>query len=265
MEAADALDDRPLAQSCYDALRPFAGLPVVASLAAGYGPVERWLAMAAATVGRLDDALRHLHRAVDACVATGETVLHARLVTELDELRERAVAGSPPMTVARCGRRWVVSMGAQRAVVPDLVGLGYLAHLAGRPGTGVPAVELAALARSVPAEVRSDQPVLDRTALTAFRRRLIELESDIAEAGGGHDAGRRAALAHEREAILTELGRVLNVRGTSRSFPGPAERAHNSVRKPLMRAADEVEAVDARLGTHLRVALRTGHVCSLHI
>ena len=41
-------------------------------------------------------------------------------------------------------------MGAQRAVVPDLVGLGYLAHLAGRPGTGVPAVELAAAARSVP-------------------------------------------------------------------------------------------------------------------
>jgi hypothetical protein len=38
-----------------------------------------------------------------------------------------------------------------------------------------------------------------------------------------------------------------------------------SVRKALVRAVDEVEAVDARLGTHLRAALRTGHVCSLHI
>jgi hypothetical protein len=265
VETADALDDRPLAQSCYDALQPFAGLPVVASLAAGYGPVERWLAMAAATVGRIDDALCHLHRAVDACVSTGETVLRDRLGAELDELRGRAVAGSAPMTVALCGRRWVVSMGAHRAVVPDLVGLRYLAHLAGRPGTGVPAVELAALARSVPAEVRSDQPVLDRTALTALRRRLVELESDIADAGTGHDAGRRTALAHEREAILAELGRVLNVRGASRSFPGPAERARVSVRKALVRAVDEVEAVDARLGTHLRAALRTGHVCSLHI
>lgn len=105
-----------------------------------------------------------------------------RLVAELDELRGRAIADSAPMTVARCGRRWVVSMGAHRAVVPDLVGLRYLAHLAGRPDTGVPAVELAALARSVPAEVRSDQPVLDRTALTALRHRLRELESDSADA-----------------------------------------------------------------------------------
>ena len=265
VEAADALDDRPLAQSCYDALRPFAAMPAVASLAAGYGPVERWLAMAAVTIGRIDDAVRHLERAVDDCAATGETVLRTQLVTELDGLRGRASAGSAPISVARSGRRWVVSMGAHRAVVPDLVGLGYLAHLARNPGACVPAVELAALSRSVAAEVRSDQPVLDRAALAALRRRLVELESDLAEAGTGHDGGRRTALAHEREAILAELGRLLNVRGASRSFPGPAERARVSVRKALLRAVDEVEAVDAWLGARLRAALRTGHVCSLQL
>ena len=37
------------------------------------------------------------------------------------------------------------------------------------------------------------------------------------------------------------------------------------VRKALLRALDEVEAVDDWLGSRLRTALRTGHVCSLQL
>lgn len=38
-----------------------------------------------------------------------------------------------------------------------------------------------------------------------------------------------------------------------------------SVRKALLRAVDEMEAIDAPLGTHLSAALRTGHTCYLNI
>ena len=265
VETAHALPDRELAQSCYDALLPFAALPVVASLAASYGPVERWLSLAAATLGRLDQAAEHLEAAIEACLITGETAMHATLLPILSELRRKADAARPTLSVVRNGRRWVVSMGSRQAVVRDLVGLGYLAQLAHRPGTGVPALELVAVPRSVPTDFLSDQPVLDRQALRALRRRLVDLESEITEAGNWHDAGRRDALDGQREAILAELGRVLNVGGGSRSFIGPAERARVSVRKALLRALDEVEAVDGWLGGRLRTALRTGHVCSLQL
>ncbi len=73
-------------------------------------------------------------------------------------------------------------------MVPAMQGLQYVRLLLESPGVDVPAVELAAAITGTP--VVEDAGVLvDQQALTAYRRRVRELDEAIerAEAGADHD------------------------------------------------------------------------------
>lgn len=64
--AAHGMDDARTAEEVYELLSPWHGLPVVASVGiADFGSVDHALGLAAATMGRLDEAIGHL----DACLA----------------------------------------------------------------------------------------------------------------------------------------------------------------------------------------------------
>lgn len=67
VELAAVLDDGVTAQSAYEALRPYAELPLMASLAmVCFGSAHRSLAVAALTYGKLDLAVEHFAAAVTA-------------------------------------------------------------------------------------------------------------------------------------------------------------------------------------------------------
>jgi DNA-binding SARP family transcriptional activator len=64
-EACVALDDATCAEPLYRRLRPYAGRPVTFGRAVGsYGAVDRHLGGLAATLGRIDDAIRHYRDAI---------------------------------------------------------------------------------------------------------------------------------------------------------------------------------------------------------
>ena len=64
-EAAAVLTDREVARGAHELLRPYAGRPVMPSLAITcFGSAERALGLAASTYGDLDAAVAHLERAV---------------------------------------------------------------------------------------------------------------------------------------------------------------------------------------------------------
>jgi DNA-binding SARP family transcriptional activator len=70
VEAAAILADRETAATAYALLEPFAGLPMMGSLAATcFGSVEHALGVASLTTGHLDRAITHLRRAVRANLA----------------------------------------------------------------------------------------------------------------------------------------------------------------------------------------------------
>jgi len=58
-EAAYAVGDLALARKCYAELAPYAGRMAVAGVAVAQGPVDGYLALAAATLGDLEAAGRH--------------------------------------------------------------------------------------------------------------------------------------------------------------------------------------------------------------
>ena len=95
----------------------------------------------------------------------------------------------------------------RRAVAPDLVGVRYLGTLLTHPGAEIPAVELCG-----GADVDGGgQEVVDRDTLDAYRRRVAEIDEELAVAGRPSDRRRVRRLGDERAALREELASVLAV------------------------------------------------------
>ena len=161
-------------------------------------------------------------------------------------------------TIARRGRSWVLGAGGREVVVPDLLGMTYLVQLLTNPRVEIAAAALVGDGGGGPTV---DQPLLDPTALASYRRRVTELEDDLAEAERNADDERAARARIELDAVVEELTRTTNRFGRARSFSSPTERARTAVQKAVRRTLDHVEHEDATLGAMLRASVRTGRVC----
>lgn len=296
-DVAVALGDAPLAHDVYAALAPYAALPLVPSLAVTcLGSAERPLALAATTFGDRALAVEHFERALVADERIGNRPMTAVAKAELaqalagsDGSRRRArgllteaiaeaetmgmtvrrdewlgwldgldsAASAATCTVQRAGSRWVVSQGDLRAEVANLVGMQYVKALVDRPGEDVPAAELAGA--GVVDGARHE--LADRQTLDDYRQRVRELDVEIAEADDDADLARAEQLRMEREDLRDELGRVLGMGGSQRTFADTSERARTAVAKAVKRAIDAVEEVEPRLAEHLRTSIVTGRAC----
>jgi hypothetical protein len=103
--------------------------------------------------------------------------------------------------------------------------------------------------------------MLDMTALAAYRRRLSELDEDIAEAGSWADSRRLEGLQRERDALLAEVRSATGLGGRQRRSGGTDERARVAVRKAIASAVARIERDLPDLGRLLRHTVRTGGAC----
>jgi hypothetical protein len=157
---------------------------------------------------------------------------------------------------------WQAIYQGRTAYLRDAKGLHDLAALLARPRVDLPALELAGVEEPQRGESRRTDPVLDRTALQAYRRRLTELDEELDAAHATSDLalGRRAG--DERERLLAELRRATRPGGASRSLgPSTAERARKAVTARIRDAIRRIGAVHPELGAHLDRTVRTGRTC----
>jgi hypothetical protein len=160
---------------------------------------------------------------------------------------------------------WVGFQGAVTAI-RDVKGLHYLRILLRSPGADIPAIDLSDAVAGHPGIQAAGGGLgaaLDQQALSAYRRRLAELDADLGEARSWADTGRAAKLAAERDALLGQLRAATGLGGRARARqPGSAhERARIAVRKAIASAIDRVSAVDPALGRHLSANVTTGTIC----
>lgn len=171
-----------------------------------------------------------------------------------------------PIVCVRRGREWLLQAQGRRAAVGHSVGMLHLAVLLANPGTELPAEDLAAGAAAfgggrAAAGWTSAQPVLDRTAVRRYLRRLDELRGGIEDLETAGDERGSAALRAERDQIMAEIGAATGLGGRGRTFAGNGERARVAVGKAIRRAIARVEEVDGRIGAHLRRSVHTGIRC----
>jgi tetratricopeptide (TPR) repeat protein len=294
VETAAVLGETNLARQAYDLLTPFAHLPVVPSVAiACFGSTERSLGLAALTLGDVELAIAHLDRAVDANVQLANRPLTACTRADLAdallrrggnqtraaELLDLAIADATEMgmttraeawkatrrtlhrtiTISRDGSRWRLTRHGRAVLVPDLVGMRYLARLVANPGAEIPALDL--VTEFDHTAQPTNHTVLDDRARAAYARRARELTEELAAARDDADRTRVARLELELDTLTEEIERQTGINGRPRHFDGPAERARTAVRKAITRAIDAVEAVEPAAAATLRAAVTTGYRC----
>ncbi len=119
-EAIALIGDEERAPRAYEVLLPYEGLIIVVARAAGCnGPVDRVLGLLARTIGRTDDAERHLGNAVEIATGMGDKpgmalcgLELAELLLARDEANDRELAlemlSAVLGTAREMGARWIV-------------------------------------------------------------------------------------------------------------------------------------------------------------
>lgn len=158
---------------------------------------------------------------------------------------------------------WSVGPAGEARLLPDMKGLHYLRALLQRPRVELTALEMSAMAAAhgtIVAEPGTGER-LDRTALTAYRNRLREIDEELDEAQSWNDPARAERVEAEREALLRELAGAAGLGGRARTMGGTAERARVAVRKAIAAALDRIDAEDPAMARLLRRTVHTGSAC----
>jgi tetratricopeptide (TPR) repeat protein len=175
----------------------------------------------------------------------------------------------------REGDFWSVVFGDHTVRLRDLKGLHYLARLLADPGREFHVLDLVSGERVEPGNASSAaEPglmfrggldageLLDARAKQAYRRRLAEIEEDLAEARTMGDSERATQAEAERDFLVRELARAVGLGGRDRRAGSVSERARASVTRAVRQAMARIREHNSPLGEHLDRAIRTGTYCA---
>ena len=102
------------------------------------------------------------------------------------------------------------------------------------------------------------EPLLDATARDAYRRRIRELDSELAAADRAVDITAAGRAHDERSALIGELHQATGLAGRPRGFAADAERARVNVTSTIGVAVARIAAAAPVAGAYLRASIRTG-------
>jgi tetratricopeptide (TPR) repeat protein len=299
-QTCHALGDGVRAQRLYERLLPYAGRNVVVGFAdACDGPVTRYLGLLATTFGCFDAAADHFEEALAmtrrlgaapytahverdyagmllARGSPGDPARAARLLEDAAAIyealgmsaylpRTRALRPAPPdpapdrrRTFRHDGAYWTLAFDGREVRARDTKGLRYLAELVHHPGRALHVVDLAG-GWCVDSTVVPPTP--DARARVAYRQRLTELRTELADAERMHDLARTTTLRDELEAVASELASIYGLRGAASRTGGAVDRARKAVTKCIRGEIRRLARVHEPLARHLMNAVHTGVFC----
>jgi len=277
-EVSVATGTAALAETALGLLVPYAGRGVVNGGGAAFaGVISDYLYQASELLGT-GDAQQWAARATGEYERLGASWWLRRLPPAVPGQRAMVVGGGsqpeqehpavaqPGVAHLRPGGGGIWWVGQEGAVtaIRDVKGLHYLRIMLQRPGTDIPAIDLSDAVAGHPGAGAADPDVgevLDKQALSAYRRRLAEIDADLDEARSWADTGRAAKLAAERDALLDQVRAATGLGGRPRMPGSVHERARIAVRKAIVNAIDRVAAADPPLGRLLSDTVTTGATC----
>jgi tetratricopeptide (TPR) repeat protein len=164
-------------------------------------------------------------------------------------------------TFRRTGDHWLIAYADRSVTIRDLRGLAYLERLLREPGREMHVLDLAAPAAGAVLQIGDAGVLLDDEAKTAYKRRIAEIEEDIAEAEALGDDARAVRAKVEREFLVRELSRAVGLGGRDRRAAAASERARASVTQAVRLAIARIAEHHPPLGEHLARTIRTGTYC----
>jgi len=235
--------------------------------------------------GQEERALLEIQAACTTFARIGATSQAARAAAALGEATHRHT-GVPPNAALEsasphprddnafraAGDYWSVVFDGRVAGVRDSKGLRYLSRLLADPGREFHVLDLVALERAPDAAGPSGRVIgfpadgdagelLDARAKAAYRRRLAEIDEDLAEAHAIGDTARAAQAEVERDVLVRELSRAVGLGGRNRRAGSASERARSAVTRAMRHALARIRKHHAPLADHLDRTIRTGTYC----
>jgi tetratricopeptide (TPR) repeat protein len=215
--------------------------------------------------GRADDAAIERRAACDALAAFGSHWWADRVHGS----RQAAVAEpvsepTGPRAVFRAnGDTRTIEWGPSSTVVRELKGYRYIERLLAEPGREFHATDLARLDSGADPRLHVGMgiPVLDRAAKEAYRRRLADIDEDIADAQANNDLARVELAERDRDYLIAELKRATGLGGRDRTVSDDAERARTSVTRSIRYALARLAESSPDVAEHLRQHVCTGTFC----
>lgn len=214
-------------------------------------------------------------RSLASARAIATSVGMAGLLVRIDALEEAAPGsharpvgparpGVPEAALAlrQDGETWVIDGGDRAIRMRDSKGMRLLARLVAEPGRELHVLDLEHGERAEGIDRGDAGEILDDEARARYRRRVVELREELAEAEEWSDELRAERAREELSAIEGELSRALGLRGRSRRTAAAAERARVNIQRRLRDAIRRIAAHDEHLGRHLEWAVRTGTYCA---
>jgi hypothetical protein len=301
VELAAALQDQKHAQAAYDALLPYAELPLMASLAVVcFGSVHRPLGVAALTCGKLDLAIAHFLAAVTTSERLGHrpAAVQARAELALAYLRRagngdvqrgwilirEAMAEADMLGMNGLVARWQQTLAAEERVHsgnrgnPLSMALaphgGWRVALGSHIATVPDLVGMRYLAQLVAApnrEMPALSLVIDKTIPTRTKGRhtVIDTTAVTVLRQRIRELRQKAVLSaseqNELDELTHEFTRVSGLRGRIRAFADVPERARTAVRKAIQRALEQISDANPVVGGHLARRIETGATCRYRI
>lgn len=262
--AAIALRDHQLCQRLLDDLLPVADTCAVnGALVCFMGAHAHRVGLLHAALDQTEAARQRLEQALEIHRQLGARAWEAETWRALRNFgSDETLEDSDTARLQRVGDMWQASYRGHTAFLRDTKGLHDLATLLAHPGTEVSALTLAGGGASHLAHTGATEPVLDHTALLAYRRRLAQLDDDLAMADQHSDLARHQRATDERERLLAELRHATRPGGLPRRFGNAAaERARKAVTARIRDAIHRITDAHPELGAHLDRTIRTGTTC----
>jgi hypothetical protein len=226
-----------------------------------------------------DAASAHLQSAAAAARRAGARLIEAEIAALAQHCHDARATPSAAATTAepaqdasqdntfrRQGQFWTLHYQGLTVRMKDAKGLHDLARLLAEPAREWHVFDLVGVPdHAEGAAVRAENGVgdlLDARARAEYRRRLAELEDELAEADRLADVGRAEKAGAERDFLLAELAGALGLAGRSRTVADPVERARKAVTARIRLAIGRIDAEHPSLARHLTNAIRTGAICA---
>jgi len=112
------------------------------------------------------------------------------------------------------------------------------------------------------ADTKLAYPMLDDKAKMQYRRRLADLQAELAEADHFNDTARATCLREEIDCIADQIAAATGLGGRDRPAATNVERARSAITKRVRDAIHRIAEVHPPLGSHLLARVKTGYFCS---
>jgi hypothetical protein len=255
LEAAIATTSLDVVRAATELLTPYEGRAVInAGAVMFHGVTDDTLARGHHLLGHATAAERLRERALTTYRRIGATWWRERLKTW-----SPGPATTPTFTLCPTATGlWCVGSASAPVTVTAMRGLEYLHRLVSHPGTDISALDLVSAPAGLATVIQPDTgDLLDRQAVTAYRRRIAEIDELVQHAP---QAAEQRLIA-ERDALQAQLDAATGRGGRPRSTGSTTERARVAVRKALVAALLRITEIHPALGRHLHEQVRTGSTC----